>query len=392
MSAVPSAARVVPASRAAADPLPIRRVDAIPVAIPLTKPMLMAGVRIERAYNLIVRVEAGNGLVGWGEATCAPTMTGDILPGMLAAIEEHLAPLVTGKNALMHAALAKLCAEAIHGNTGPKAALDMAIVDLAGRHLNVTMSDLLGGALRESVRPMWLLGNKTVEEDIAETKQKQALGINFFKLKLGVKPVDREIAATHAMREAVGPDVPLCADANMGYDLKTARRYVAGVADCNLLFLEQPLRYDDMDGMAALARSSPIPIGGDEAIGSVKDIRDHALAGAIAGVNLKTIKMGGMGATVHAAQICEFYGLGVKLAGKVAESSIAAAALVHIGCVIPNLDWGISNTNNYLADDLVQDRVLPRQGVIEMPRGPGLGVTVDEQALARLRLSRTALS
>lgn len=391
MSAVPSTVRPGSATGSVSDPLPIKRVDAIPVAIPLTKPMLMASVRIEKAYNLIVRVEAANGLVGWGEATSAHSMTGDILPGMLAVIEDYLAPLVIGKNALMHAALAKQCTEAIHGNTGPKAALDMALVDLAGRHLNVTMSSLLGGALRETVSPMWLLGNKTVEEDIAEIRQKQALGFNFFKLKLGVKPVEAEIEATHALRRTVGPGVPLCADANMGYTLATARRYVAGVADCNLLFLEQPLRYDDMDGMVALARTSPIPIGGDESIGSVKDIRDHAAAGAIAGVNLKTIKMGGMGATVWAAQVCELHRLGVKLAGKVAESSIAAAALTHIGCVIPNLAWGISNTNNYLADDLVKEKLLPRDGVLAMPRGPGLGVTVDEASLARYTLPRSRL-
>lgn len=391
MSAIPAAKNVDLPAAASVAPLIVRRIDAIPVGIPLAKPMLMAGVRIERADNLIVRVEAASGLVGWGEATCAPTMTGDLLPGMLAAVEDHLAPLLIGEDALRHAALARRCAGALHGNTGPKAAVDMALLDLVGRHLGVAMSDLLGGALRESVSPMWLLGNPTVEQDIAEMREKQARGFNFFKLKLGVKPVEAEIEATRALREVLGPKVPLCADANMGYDLRTARRYVDAVADCDLLFLEQPLPYDDLDGMVALARTSPIPIGGDESIGSVKDIRDFAAAGAIAGVNLKTIKMGGMGATVRAAQVCDQHGLGVKLAGKVAESSIAAAALVHIGCVIPNLDWGLSNTNNYLADDLVSVPLLPSAGSIARPRSAGLGVAIDEAALARCRLPRSQL-
>ena len=75
----------------------LKRVTAIPVAMPLRKPMLMAGVRIESAENLLVRIEADNGLVGWGEAASAPTMTGDLQAGMVAA---GLAGAVVGASAV----------------------------------------------------------------------------------------------------------------------------------------------------------------------------------------------------------------------------------------------------------------------------------------------------
>ena len=114
-------------AKADAKPLAIRRVDAIPIAIPLVKPVNMAGVRIEVSYDLLVRVEAASGLVGWGEASVAPTMTGDVLPGMVAAVNEYLAPLVTGKDALKRAELAQVCAHALHHNGGPKCAVDAAI-------------------------------------------------------------------------------------------------------------------------------------------------------------------------------------------------------------------------------------------------------------------------
>jgi L-alanine-DL-glutamate epimerase-like enolase superfamily enzyme len=138
-------------SRAA---LCIKRVDAIPVALPLRKPMLMAGVRIEFAENLIVRIEAESGLVGWGEAASAPTMTGDLQAGMVAAIEQHLAPLLVGQDALQHAALARRCGHALHGNGGAKSAVDMALLDLVGRHVQLPVCDLLGGAMRATVKPM----------------------------------------------------------------------------------------------------------------------------------------------------------------------------------------------------------------------------------------------
>src|SRR5690349_17293486 len=94
-------------SRDPTAPLRIERVDAIPVALPLKKAVVMAGERIERSRTLLVRVEASDGLVGWGEASEAPLMTGDTLPGMVAAIKTHLARLVIGEDALRRAELAQ---------------------------------------------------------------------------------------------------------------------------------------------------------------------------------------------------------------------------------------------------------------------------------------------
>ena len=118
-----------PVSRGAG-PLRIVRAEAIPVALPLKKAVVMAGERIELAYNLLVRVEAENGLVGWGEAASAPLMTGDVLAGMVAAVNNHLAPLVTGQDAMCRAELVQRCARALLHNTGAKCAVDMAINDL----------------------------------------------------------------------------------------------------------------------------------------------------------------------------------------------------------------------------------------------------------------------
>ena len=93
----------------------IRSVEAIRVALPLKKPMLMAGVRIETAQNVLVRIEASDGTVGWGEATSAPTMTGEFAESIVAAVG-HLTPLLTGQDVCSHAMLARRCQQAIQGN------------------------------------------------------------------------------------------------------------------------------------------------------------------------------------------------------------------------------------------------------------------------------------
>ena len=367
-------------------PLTISRVDAIPIALPLIKPVVMAGERIERSKSLVVRVEASNGLVGWGEASAAPVMTGDLLAGMCAAIDDHLAPLAVGQDALQRAAIAGRCAAALLHNTGAKCALDMAINDLVGRHLGVPLVDLFGGALRCVLQPMYLLGNPKVEDDIREAREKLADGWRFFKLKIGIKSPDEEARAALKVRQELGDEVALCADANMGMTFANASAFAFGARDARLMFMEQPLHADDFDGMARLARTSPIPLNGDESIGSIPSILALHRMGAIQGANIKAIKMGGVAATVQAMQLCGALGLNINLAGKVAESSIAAAALLHLGALAPNLEWGLNITQHYLAEDLTDTPIRIEAGSARCPTGSGLGVEVSENRVARFRV------
>jgi muconate cycloisomerase len=374
----------VPAQAVAArPPLLIRRVDAIPVALPLSKPMKMAGITIATAENVLVRIEAAGGIVGWGEAAFAPTKTGDTQGSLVAAVR-HLAPLMVGEDAWMRPGLMRRLGAALRGNTGAHSAVELALLDLAGRAANLPAIDLIGGALRRAVAPMWLLGNATPEEDAAEAKNKLAEGFRFFKVKVGAKSVDRDIASTLAVRAALGPDVPICADANCGFAPAAARRYLDGTRGAGLMFLEQPLGHHDLKGLAALARVSPIPLGADEGIHSLADIAAHADAGA-GGVSLKLIKLGGMSAAIEGARLCERLGLSVNIAAKIAESGIASAAAVHLACAAPAVDWGVSLTHFYLAADIVKEPLTITEGIVALPEKPGLGVDVDEAAVARLR-------
>jgi muconate cycloisomerase len=365
-------------------PLLIRRVEAFPVALPLKKPMKMAGVTIANAENVLVRIESSDGTVGWGEAASAPTMTGDTQAGLFAAVH-HLAPLLIGQDAWMRPALMARLKAALVGNTGAHSAIEMALLDLAGRAAGLPVIDLLGGRMREAVKPMWLLGNATPEEDIAEAKVKVIEGFKFFKVKVGAKSLASDITTTLAVRGALGAAMPICADANCGFTPAAARSYLEGTREAGLMFLEQPLAHDDRKGLAALARISPIPLGADEGIHVLDDIAAHADCGAV-GVSLKLIKLGGMSAAIEAARLCEKLGLSVNVAAKIAESGIASAAAIHLACAVPAADWGVSLTHFYLARDVVRQPLAIADGTVRLPGRPGLGVEVDEDAVARLRV------
>jgi muconate cycloisomerase len=365
-------------------PLRVRRVDVIPVALPLKKPMKMAGVTIATADNVLVRMEAEGAhatIVGWGEAASAPTMTGDTQGGLVAAVR-HLAPLIVGADVWSGPALTRRLGAALMGNTGAHSAIELALLDLAGRAAGLPAIELVGGARRRAVAPMWLLGNATPAEDAAEARAKLAAGFRFFKVKVGAKSVEGDIASTLAVRDALGPEVPICADANCGFAREDAHRYLDGTRAAHLAFLEQPLVAHDLAGLEALARSSPIPLGADEGIHSLADVTAHADAGA-GGISLKLIKLGGMRAAIEAGRLAVERGLQLNIAAKISESSIASAAAINLACAVPSVEWGVSLTHFYLAHDIVKAPLEIADGLVALPAAPGLGVEVDEDAVAR---------
>jgi muconate cycloisomerase len=363
----------------------VRRIDATPVALPLKAPMKMAGITITKAENLIVRVELEDGQVGWGEAPSAPTMTGDTLGGLVAAVRDHLAPMLIGKDVWPKHDYRPMLQRALVGNGGAHSAVEMALLDAACRASRTQLLNVrIWPPARRQVQPMWLLGNATPEQDITEAQAKRSEGINFFKLKIGVKPIADEIRATHAIRKAL-PDATLCADANCGLTLAAAKRYAERTREAKLAFIEQPLAADDLAGLKALARATGTPVGMDESIQSLADIEAVKRAGA-KGVSLKLIKLGGFREAFAAGKLCKKLGLKINVAAKIAESSIGTAAAVHLACAVPNVDWGVSLTNMYLAEDIVKAPIAIRDGRVALPDGPGLGVEVDEAAVARFRV------
>jgi muconate cycloisomerase len=184
------------------------------------------------------------------------------------------------------------------------------------------------------------------------------------------------------VRGALGPAIPVCADANCGFSSADARRYLDGARAADLLFLEQPLGPHDLKALAALAQTSTVPLGADEGIHSLADVAAHAQAGA-GGVSLKLIKLGGMSAAIEAAHLCERLGLAVNVAAKIAESGIASAAAIHLACAVPSVDWGVSLTHFYLAADIVKEPLRIADGLVALPGRAGLGIDVDEAAVER---------
>lgn len=364
----------------------IRTIEPIAVSLPMLKPVIMAGEEVRRADNVLVRIEDDNGLVGWGEAASAPVMTGETLESIVSAVH-YLDPALRGRElADIAGALAAMDGR-MYGNHGAKAAIEIALHDLAGRAAGKAVHALLGEKKRSRLPLLAVVGSGDLDGDLRDAEKKKSAGFTAYKIKVGIDSAANDAARTRTICKLLGPGLLISADANQGYTTEQAIDYVRAVKGCGLDFFEQPVVAHDLAGMAAVAAAAPeLAIGADEGIHSLADIARHHECKAARGVSLKAIKLGGIRAVAEAARLCDSFGMSVNISCKTGESSIACAAALHVACVIPNVAWGLTLTHIGLAEDVTAQPVRNARGHVEGIDRPGLGIDVDEDRVQRHRV------
>jgi L-alanine-DL-glutamate epimerase-like enolase superfamily enzyme len=231
-----------------------------------------------------------------------------------------------------------------------------------------------------------VIGTGDIGSDLEQAQSQKEQGYTAFKIKVGIDKPLREAERTRAICDRIGAGSLISADANQGYGTQQAVQYVQALAGSGLDFLEQPVRGDDIAGMAEVAAAArDIAIGADEGIHSLHDIRLHHDRRAARGASLKTIKLCGMRGVLEAGRLCDSLGMKVNVAAKTGESSIACAAAMHVAAALPQIDWGLTLTQHGLADDLTRRPIPIAAGHVELLEGPGLGVDVDEERVRRYR-------
>lgn len=364
----------------------IKCVEPIAVSLPMAKPIKRSKGEVRTADNVLVRVET-DGVVGWGEAGSAPTMTGELLGSMTAAVR-YLAPFLEDLPLEDIAHASAHMEHNLYGNHGAKAAIEMALHDALGKTLGKPVYELLGGKCRERIPALRLIASGDTATDVAEAARLKAEGYVAYKIKLSSTNWRLEAERTRCICEALGTGLLISADVNQGWTADQAIEYVRAVADTSLDFFEQPVRGDDLAGMARVAAASRIEISCDEGVHGIEDLRRHHAARAAHGASLKTVKLGGLKPLYDAALLCHELGMKVNLACKIAESGIATAAVLHLAAAIPSLEWGVSLTSPYLAEDVLVRPLVFADGHALVPSGPGLGIDVDEARVRRFSVER----
>jgi muconate cycloisomerase len=367
----------------------ITRVEPIPVCVPLKKGLTTKTAHGEHVVSpyVLVRVHTDEGLVGLGEATVAPRWTGETSRGCVAAIEELIGPALTGKDPARITALRAVMDRELKLNPFTKAAVEMALWDLAGKVAGKPVHDLLGGKVRDVVPIKMVVGGFEVGRALALAEQFLAWGVRCLKVKVGLD-LDGDVERVAAVRRLAGAQVSLGIDANGGWGLTTARRALRRLAEHDLLFAEQPVPPGDPAALAALRREQAVPIMADESVFTLADAWQLATHQAADVFSVYPGKHGGIGGTIEIAHVARAAGLACAL-GSNLELGVGTAAMLHVAACLPDIA-----SETYPADaigplyheaDLLTEPLELGPVAAKVPAGPGLGVELDEEQVRRWR-------
>lgn len=352
---------------------------------------------------VLVRVHAG-GVTGYGQIRpLAPHHAmSETYASMRTAICEVYGPRLIGRRIMDFEGNQSLMARLGPANYNARAAVDHALYDLAGKLLGRPVYDLIGGLTQDRIPLEWSVSMATdagkVKADALRAIEE--FGIGVLCLKAGHPDGWRKDVENFSfIRNIVGPDISLGMDPNTGWTVSDTIRILGALRDERIDYIEQPLPREDLDGMAAIrANADGVVLMADESVFSLQDAWAIAKAGAADVLCLKLYKHGGISQALKIAAVAEAANLRINIGGLAVYSQLEAAAGAHFYAsrsaaqVMPAAEFifglGVAGPDPLVpeTDFRIQD------GHVRPPSGPGLGITIDEAAVARLTLSSDSVS
>jgi muconate cycloisomerase len=370
----------------------ITAVEAIPVRVPI-KPELAIksgrGGSHTTSPFLIVKLYTDAGLVGLGEASCTPRWSGEDQVSAAHFINSYFAPVLVGRDPTAIEELSATVFPLVAGNYFTKAAVEMALWDLAGKAAGKPVYELLGGKVREHVETKWSVSGRPPEEAAVIARWAQERGFRAMKVKVGL---DGDFERVSMVRDVIGPDAKLGVDANGGWgDAPSALAAIERLKPLKIGFAEQPVWAGDPEEMAAIRRLAGLPIVADESLYSLADAKQLARAGACDVFSIYIGKAGGIGP----ARAIADYALEQRIActvGSNLELGIGSAAMLHLaqahrGICAADYPCDIIGPLFY-EDDMLREPLSLENGRAVASDRPGLGVELDERKIAKYRADK----
>jgi glucarate dehydratase len=366
----------------------IRDIRATTVTVPLEAPLRHAnGCHWGRFVRTIVEVEADNGLIGLGEMGGG----GESAEAAFRAMNAYLVGHDPVNLEEMRFLIANPTASLYNNRTQILAALEFACLDLLGQAWNVPVCDLLGGRLRDRVtfasycffrypNPRDGSGEvRTIDQVLAHARQaKERHGFTTHKVKAGVFHPDFELEVYRAVA-AEFPGDSFRFDCNGVWSTEQAIRFSQGIEGIKNDYLEDPVY--GMNGMRRVRQMTRVPLATNTVVVNFEQLAANILDPAVDVILLDTTFWGGIRPCIKAATVCETFQVGVAVHSS-GELGIQLATMLHLGAAIPNLSFAADAHYHHLTDDIIEGGLMKyRDGAIDVPRGPGLGVKLNREKL-----------
>ncbi|MBT6096008.1 MAG: muconate cycloisomerase, partial [Rhodospirillaceae bacterium] len=296
-------------------------------------------------------------------------------------LDVHLRPLVVGRSASHVSRIMADADAALVGHPEAKAALEMALYDLMGHELGVSVSDLLGGRHRDELPLSVSIANPNFDEDLELAERIVADGVRLFKIKTGVAGHAFDLMRLEKLKKLY-PEVEIRVDYNQGLTPLDALKFVPDIDTFEPGFIEQPVRAPNWEVMKQIRAAIRSPLVADESVFTPFDALRAAKEGIADAFSVKIMKSGGIRrgqeiAAIGAANGMPCYG------GDMFETGLAHLAGVHMCATTPNISLGCEfyQATYYLETDLLAEPFPVTDGKIIVPTAPGLGIAMDEDKI-----------
>ena len=339
--------------------------------------------------DCILLEAAANGLVGYGECVAdrEPGYSYETVDTAWHILRDFLIPAILNLE-IEHASQLQHMLKHVRGHPMAKASLEMAFWDLKGKISGHSLKDLLGGT-RSSVEVGVSVGIHETPADLLKTVAGY-LGQGYRRIKIKIKP-SRDLVDAQTIREAY-PDLRLQVDANSAYRLEQALA-LKPLDELNLLLIEQPLDEDDLWDHSQLQKEFRTPICLDESILSARHARQAIEMQACRIINIKAGRVGGLSQALAIHDLCRENSIPVWCGGML-ETGVGRASTLALASLPGfSLPGDISASNRYYKEDIThQEFTLNPDSTIDVPEREGLGITIDQERLARVELAYLKMS
>ena len=369
----------------------ITGVETIPIRVPL-KPEFAIRSGRGGAHTvspfLLVKVHTDEGVVGLGEVSCTPRWSGEDQVTGAHLIHAYLEPLLIGEEPTEVEELGATFRLAFAGNYFTKAAVEMALWDIAGKAEGLPLCEMLGGKVREFVPTKWSVSGVEPEKAADIARWAVVQGFKAMKVKVGIEP-DGDLARVKAVREAVGPDIKLGVDANGGWSAAAAITTIKQLCEFGIGFAEQPVAPEQPAQLAEVRRAVSVPVIADESVFTLKDARVLAALEAADVLSIYVGKAGGIAEAMKIAHFAQSRNLKCTV-GSNLELGVGSAAMVHFalasrGVAAEEFPCDIIGPLFY-EDDVVREPLAIKPGEARANDKPGLGVELDDEKVERYRV------
>ncbi|MCK2184720.1 muconate cycloisomerase family protein [Halomonas getboli] len=362
----------------------IESIETLLVDLPTIRPHKLSMATMACQTMVIVRMRHSDGIEGLGEGTTIGGLAyGPESPESIKRnIDAYLAPLLVGQpSSNLNALMARLNRH-VRGNPIAKSALETALLDAQGKRLGLSVAELLGGARQAHLPVLWTLASGDTQKDIDEAFQRLDDGRHRdFKLKIGANALDDDVRHVADIKAALGDRASVRVDVNQAWDEATAVRGIAALQDAGIALIEQAIPAREQGGLIRLADRFRVPMLADEAVADARDGLDLVGGGFSGAFALKIAKAGGPRPALELAALAQTAGVGLY-GGTMLEGTIGTAASLHAWATLPEMAWGTEMFGPLLLkDDIVAEPLRYHDFGVDLPAGPGLGVSLDEDRL-----------